>query len=63
MHIKYKLVKSKKKYCAQTVNAGLKACLKIATAHMGDAAVYKLAGKHSAVFSVKPSKNLEKCFF
>lgn len=57
------MVKSKKKYCAQTVNAGLKACLKIATAHMGDAAVYKLAGKHSAVFSVIPSKNLEKCFF
>uniref|UniRef100_A0A3P9D6E7 Vitellogenin domain-containing protein n=1 Tax=Maylandia zebra TaxID=106582 RepID=A0A3P9D6E7_9CICH len=62
-HIKSKMVKSKKKYCAQTVNAGLKACLKIATAHTGDAAVYKLAGKHSAVFSVIPSKNLEKCFF
>uniref|UniRef100_A0AAZ1XLJ5 Vitellogenin domain-containing protein n=1 Tax=Oreochromis aureus TaxID=47969 RepID=A0AAZ1XLJ5_OREAU len=54
MHIKSKMVKSKKKYCAQTVNAGLKACLKIATAYTGDAAVYKLAGKHSAAFSVTP---------
>ncbi|XP_030584070.1 vitellogenin-like [Archocentrus centrarchus] len=51
---KSKVVKSKKKYCAQVVNAGLKACFKIDTAYVGDAAVYKLAGRHSAAFSVKP---------
>lgn len=62
-HVKSKVVKSKKKYCARAVNAGLEACFKIATAYVGDAAVYKLAGRHSAAFSVTPSKNLENNTF
>ncbi|XP_040895473.1 vitellogenin-like [Toxotes jaculatrix] len=55
--IRIKAAHFEKKYCAKTVDIGLKGCLKIATenaAFLRDIALYKLAGRHSVALSLKP---------
>ncbi|XP_061594359.1 vitellogenin-1-like [Cololabis saira] len=46
-----------KRYCAQYVGIGLKACIKVATKNAGsirDIALYKVAGSHHASLSITP---------
>lgn len=55
-----------KKICAEAVAIGLRGCLKVATenaASIKDIVLYKLAGTHSAVLSVKPSEYVEHTIF
>lgn len=51
-----------KKICAEAAAIGLRGCLNVATenaASIRDIVLYKLAGTHSAVLSVKPSEYVE----
>ncbi|XP_076582010.1 vitellogenin-like isoform X2 [Chaetodon auriga] len=55
--VKPKAAQFEKKYCAKATAIGLKGCFKIATenaAFIRDIALYKLAGRHSVVLSLKP---------
>lgn len=55
--IKPKAAHFRKKYCAAAI--GLKGCIKIATdnaAYISDAALFKMAGKHSFVISWKQGR-------
>lgn len=55
-----------KELCAEAAAIGLRGCLKVATenaASIKDIVLYKLAGTHSAVLSVKPSEYVEHTIF
>ncbi|XP_053287447.1 vitellogenin-1 [Pleuronectes platessa] len=55
--LKPKATQFAKKYCAKSINIGLKGCVRVATenaAFISDVVLYKMAGKHSIALAVTP---------